>query len=1716
MILNFNYFLYSQLVGKDSKPQSTETPLAKELFAPSSPESVIKTETPEPLNTMEPQGSIFDAPMQLASTVTEMTETMSEIKRTLDSFNQLAKSATYPVPGDNIYLTIVSRLEDFVAFLIGITTSTTVANFGAVCHLYFRSHYTEPVCLLIVTELSKLLSSDAMRPQASPTDDIISSLKGCIASWREHRSGPVATALSNIVSMLVAFRFLPDWQSTPLQLCGLELFKAAALPAQKNALSFVDLIIDTVILFLERGYAAIVTGDPRQLLYTDSKAMELEDEYTLLVSAVPLLKADRLHELNNYRDKIKDAADYEARVFRMIGIVLDLIRTTKPQHVGPLTLKLMNLKKLRSELMLLRNAQGMREKPFTMLIYGKSSVGKSAITAALMKVTLDKNGYASESRNVVAINDADKYDSEYQPFHTGVIFDDYGNTRAEHYEKAPTQRIIDFSNNVTKFAVKPDIESKGVCLICPKVMVVTTNEKDLMSSTFSNEPVSILRRFEVVMDVTLRPEYTSETGGLDSSKMKKFIEDAWFIKLQRVKIVRGSSADPNGTKADRYEFETILDGASLQECINWVVEASREHFKFQKNFVRSVGDLYSSEICDHCCVKQECGLCALVEEDKPVLTQQSEEEPLVDYKQLFAPLTYSRDDLSLEEACKEWYAQIDVSKLYCDATQKEKTFKQIFDDNRVTILSSLAVAGVSFLALLGILKVFKSGSQLRNLNDQGAVVSTPPSVAEPFVPSYPKETHSEWKKVRPVGAPRSQNSATTTLENLLDKIDDNLVEARVTPPGADKRITCHALPMCGTVWLFPEHMFKVEGDYHIEFVNSNPDRLGNVVSEVVNSSLFVRGSNDMIFINLLSGGPRYAFCKYLPLTMPTRGQGSFVLVDKIQQGKRHTHIGAIGPDQVTTTKGQTQFSGFNYTLPWTTYNGLCIAPLVSYSCILMGFHLAGNNTNGQGAAGVLTRTEFDRIMIQLRDKTCVAHSAGNFLTTQHGISFPLTTEIPVRHAVNFMRETELGQPSLEVLGAHSLGTATFRSDVNKSEISEDVEKVMGLPRMHGPPPTRNINTQWQKSLEAIAHPCAGFDTVAWEEAQDDLLQRIKDICESKPDEMTNITPLRWEYCLGGIDGVASIDRVDLSTSMGFPLNKPKRNFIEPIEAWIPNLTEPIDFTDPEFKQRFEELEEVLASGERVYPIHRANLKDEPTKFGKDKVRVFAGCQIVFTLLVRKYFLPIIKFIQDNPIQFECAVGVNVFSDRWEEIYQHLTQHGTDRIIAGDYKDFDKNASAKAMMYAFRALISIAEHAGYDERSINVMWGIATDISYPLYEYAGVFVQAFGSNPSGHPLTVIINNLENSGYLRFAYKTLYPGKDVPTFAEVVAALNYGDDNNMGVSKKIPDFTHTAIARILGGVGIQYTMADKSSESRPLIDISETSFLKRSYRYEPELGKHVAPLEESSLVKSLHCVKTSKRDVARETSRQAIINANREYFLHGKEVFNKRSPQLQQIADIHYPGTVLPGWDELIAKYKGQAPAPVILELTPQSGEEALAHLPMLSLDVSSCDLSDISPLTVYARPPTPLIQSDFHDGMRRGEETEMRAMLNVCILPTYVGLRRRDTEIDLVYQLSPFMHVYIEAKSRKKGSSGLNRQLEKQVRSRDSNEVVLAFVFYAAANTYTPKACSPEFPAILKKLKKSKAAVALGYTRFFDSLGTTYDDLDSGLKEGRIRIVPDYE
>lgn len=590
----------------------------------------------------------------------------------------------------------------------------------------------------------------------------------------------------------------------------------------------------------------------------------------------------------------------------------------------------------------------------------------------------------------------------------------------------------------------------------------------------------------------------------------------------------------------------------------------------------------------------------------------------------------------------------------------------------------------------------------------------------------------------------------------------------------------------------------------------------------------------------------------------------------------------------------------------STSNGDCGMPLIAqtgYGPVILGIHFLGAVNSNVACA------------ISLSQREICAYVAGFKPQVQDGKCNLGAPSIPVGvtdlHPKSVFRYIE-DNGSARVYGSLTLNRHNNRrSLVSKTPLS-DVLKADGISTTHLPPDLKSYRP-WRHAALDMIRPANRLDPL--------LLQKctaayLGDIAISLPRSAWNeVVPYSTFTAINGVPGLAYVDKLNKTTSMGHPYNKSKKFFIVDIPSEH-GVMEPFEFTK-EIMDQIESIEQSYSQGIRVKPIFSGNLKDEPQlpkKVDIGKTRVFSGSSVSWSIVVRKYCLSFVRLIQQNPLLFECAPGMVAQSKEWDMLYNYIIRFGKDRIIAGDFGAYDKSMCAEIIREAFEILVGLAVQSGnYDESDILAIRTIGVDTAFNWQNFNGDLVEFFGSNPSGHPLTVIINSLVNSLYNRYMF-TRITGKDPSDFKKFVSLMTYGDDNIMSVSSQCSEFNHTALQNMYAQYGIKYTMADKDAESIPYISIDQSNFLKRSFRYDEELNCVVGPLEEESILKMLTICVKSKTVSAEEQMISIVSSAVREYFFYGRTIFNERSEYLMNKLkevnlDIYVMDSTFPTYDSL---------------------------------------------------------------------------------------------------------------------------------------------------------------------------------------------------------------
>lgn len=845
-----------------------------------------------------------------------------------------------------------------------------------------------------------------------------------------------------------------------------------------------------------------------------------------------------------------------------------------------------------------------------------------------------------------------------------------------------------------------------------------------------------------------------------------------------------------------------------------------------------------------------------------------------------------------------------------------------------------AIRFIGVIAAVGVMHTLYKAWYSIAIKPQGGVLSDIAGV------SNAKNIYTE-QLTRPL--PMNYDIKTASSDQIIMSLKRRLYVGRFLESSDPEGLamTCTIMPICSETVLIPWHIVR-DGTKKYLQVYRGSSHINNAARMVSIEGRWKRiGNSDLcILVSPVFGDQKDIRCWFPPgrtdgedrericvqhagcQTIWMRGSRGRDKEGKLYFEVSHGH-GRVNASSsmvmdMADNFGVTYWGG-KYTSSIPTWSGMCGAPLVldrTSGPYILGLHSAGASGTTNARFCTIARGDIESTLLNMADHIVphsIMHEEGDFVKALDFKGTPFGyTEKQGPHATS---PYVAGQ--YDILGHNRSPARTLRSNVKLTMWSKDLEEA-GLKREHEAPQIMNTYVPWNVWMTNVSSPSL-IESPYLLRGRDDFLLHILDQLGKHPewDFKSKIQPLGHYYILCGIDGRTGIDAVNKNTSMGIPYCRPKKEYMHEIKTSVPDVSVPYDITDP-LKEEIRVMEEKLKSGERVYVAHRCNLKDEAVKINKLKVRVFMGSPFAYLYLMRKYFLPISAFMQEHPLEFETAVGIKCYSSEWSTLYKFLTRFGTERMIAGDYKAYDQKMEIALTKAAFEILLTLCEMAGYDDEQMCICRGLMTETIAGCYDVKGEWIGLASSNPSGHALTVIINSLCNSIEMRAAFYKLAPEEFIhemkARFADYVSLITYGDDNALGVSDEVPWFNHTSIAAVMSTWGITYTMADKDAESIPYVQMEQVSFLKRKWEWCVDRKTYLGPLEESSIMKTLHTYVASKAIDVREQHAQLLLSVNREYFLYGYKIYREKRKLLLALAEKYhvmhfFPESKLPDEAEL---------------------------------------------------------------------------------------------------------------------------------------------------------------------------------------------------------------
>jgi hypothetical protein len=407
------------------------------------------------------------------------------------------------------------------------------------------------------------------------------------------------------------------------------------------------------------------------------------------------------------------------------------------------------------------------------------------------------------------------------------------------------------------------------------------------------------------------------------------------------------------------------------------------------------------------------------------------------------------------------------------------------------------------------------------------------------------------------------------------------------------------------------------------------------------------------------------------------------------------------------------------------------------------------------------------------------------------------------------------------------------------------------------------------------------------------------------EDWEDIHPVPISVAVNGYPGIPNMDAQKHTTSAGHGHRGSKLQFLtepEKFEEW-----DSFREYDKKILGEIDTMREELANGVRPHAIYDACFKDEMlsrVKVDAGKARAIYMCPVAFLVNMRMSTMGLCRVMIRRRDLFGIAVGLNTHSEEWDDAFKLAQRISGDNWIASDFQAFESVLSLLISNAVSWIIVELCKASGnFTESEIMVLRTLLADVSNATINFFGELITLLGGEASGQQLTTFFNCLANNLLHMYAYVDIYSRGDETETGLIVIAESFfdnvvrntlGDDVYLKVSPDRPEYNHTSITKVFSGIGITYTMADKTAESRPYISHTEVTFLKRKFvDHECFPGMKVAALDPNSIYKMLCYTIPSKGCSDEEQLAAALASAQAEAFFHGKAFFDQIAALIEDL-------------------------------------------------------------------------------------------------------------------------------------------------------------------------------------------------------------------------------
>jgi len=1412
-------------------------------------------------------------------------------------------------------------VQDFLLCFVGVCSSTNNVATGVILTQYLQTlcdkplySYCNDAVLSLITKMTSIGLESHSGDGSGSSNHISDFFKLLIKNFSQAKSytdsfGDICTLLTFAISTGLVDKVGPN-----LSIERINAMIKIIKPKQFGAKSPAELILNTVIGVAT--YIATLFG-----IKVNPVDDDYEVEFAKVIAMVDALAAGTFSE--HFPDVSRKSI--VQRISTLMGKYEKLVvEASSPMEKTMYSSKLQRLLIVKQRAINVVKNEQFVEQAFGLVIFGTSSIGKSHLVDMIAKAIAACNGFPIDPENIAVITPGDKYDTTITPSTTFCIFDDVA-TQKDFSLNDIVRLLIRFINNIPTPALKAGVEEKGTVTINPSLVIATTNVKDMQIPLLATNPIAPMRRL-LYLTAVIMPEYASNNM-LDSSKIPDgdmADTDVWLLKLERAVPCRERG----------FKFEIIEDNMRIGRCIKVLNDLSKAHFATQRRIVAQKYKSAKMVLCPCNSVLNLCRVCSPVEGPeleshsstfgrglankipKPgfvvnrafdfmvrspairvlsfgVLSTVGGREALCDYGNSYFVFSLVASCISfylneylfgsfvailaviLRLLLSRFLTYVDsyysIVDFYADSVNYI-SIKTGIDSERLNIGLRYCTYGVAISFAIAIFRMYKTVK----LDGQSKEYDHPDVVL------IDEHKHNPWEEAelkarlpRDISMVVSGNPAVHLDQQkcFLRHLEANRIFVHCALEERDSTGVKMHRRFCG-LRINNEHVLvnthSLDGATTFKVAGFNTPM-------IIKPGTHMDFGSDLTLVHWTGGGAKRDLMQYFTDDVIPLGSN---LTAHFPEGAVHTIL-----DKLHTVKtGRANFGGYLYIAP--SKPGFCgSAVTLSSRNFIVGLHAAGHPTSSVSACIPVTKTMLSDMVQKFSEghypmlRTLAIPEGSSFMSdgvTDTTPNFELHSSaisnfVPVGSSVQLYGCYKVGTP---------LGPRSSPSSLVPLLISDKVTRYRGPPKKAIPDLTGRAG---KRALESTLNKWntrpAGFSSVEFATAAKEMLTNWDGIC------LDSLRPVSDAQAINGIPTALYCPPINPNTSGGFPFPGTKMSHM---------FNNPDDdgrnrFSLNAFAQdKYDTFDNAIRHGLPFpVPILNTGVKDEPrdpTKF----VRPITVFPMPVVIAFRKYFMMFSRLAAINLDKTGVSIGTNPYGPDFEAIHKRLFYEGAG-IIAGDFSSYDTLISIDALMSVYGVIYELFVKSGnYSEEDLSAV-RVLSSLSMNWYTVIdGLLVSVAGANSSGHPLTTLINCMVNQLFMICAFNRLKPSGSNIKYSDSIRYAYYGDDNLLSVGSSCKCFfNQLTLTNAFAEVGIKYTDANKSLSAKEFEEHADASFLKRIFKFHPDLKCVVGALDIEAIYDSLRFASRSSISPPRSEvmhTAELLDNAVMEIFYHGPDIYN----------------------------------------------------------------------------------------------------------------------------------------------------------------------------------------------------------------------------------------